>query len=77
MREPVESTTMRSIGYEAAGQMLEIEFESGAVYRYLGVPGEVFEQLRQAESKGRYFNAAIRDCYEWERGGQRAAGAAS
>ena len=30
-REPVESTTMRSVGYEGRSQILEIEFQSGAV----------------------------------------------
>ena len=75
-REPVESTTMRSVGYEAGSQILEIEFQSGAVYEYLDVPQKVHEELIRAESKGEYFNSEIRDDYEFVRIGKarRAAG---
>ena len=56
----VESTTLVAIGYDAAGEILQLEFRSHAVYSYLGVPGSVFEELLSAPSKGRYFNGAIR-----------------
>lgn len=64
-REPVDSSTMKSVGYEATSQMLEIEFDSGAVYQYLGVPARIHEELLRAESKGRYFNSEIRDVYPY------------
>jgi len=32
-RDPVQSTTTRSVGYEAKSKVLEIEFESGVVYQ--------------------------------------------
>ena len=54
---------MRSVGYEAKSRILEIEFDSGAVYQYLDVPLRTYEELRAAESKGRYFNSEIRDSY--------------
>jgi KTSC domain len=62
-RTAVDSTTMRSVGYDAAEQVLEIEFTSGAVYQYVDVPAAIFDRLMQAESKGRYFNDEIRDDY--------------
>ena len=67
---------MRSVGYDAQSQILEIEFQSGAVYEYLGVPREVHQGLSIAESKGQYFNSEIRDDYEFVRVGKtsRAAG---
>ena len=67
---------MRSVGYDAQSQTLEIEFQSGAVYEYLGVPREVHQELMSAESKGQYFNSEIRDDYEFVRVGKtsRAAG---
>ena len=67
---------MRSVGYDAQSQILEIEFQSGAVYEYLGVPREVHQELMSAESKGQYFNSEIRDDYEFVRVGKtsRAAG---
>ena len=67
---------MRSMGYEARSRILEIEFQSGAVYQYLEVPRKVHEELIGAESKGQYFNSEIRDDYEFVRVGKtrRAAG---
>ena len=61
---------MRSVGYEARSQILEIEFQSGSVYQYLDVPQTVHEELISAESKGQYFNREIRDDYEFVREGQ-------
>ena len=67
---------MRSVGYELRSQILEIEFQSGAVYEYLDVPQKVHEDLISSESKGQYFNSEIRDDYEFVRIGKtrRAAG---
>ena len=58
---------MRSVGYEARRQILEIEFQSGAVYQYWDVPQKVHEDLISSESKGQYFNSEIRDDYEFGR----------
>jgi KTSC domain len=74
-REAVESTTMRSMGYDAKSKVLEIEFQSRVVYQYLDVPAAVHEELWLAESKGQYFNHEIRDCYACVRvDSRRAAG---
>jgi KTSC domain len=70
-REAVESSTLKSVGYEGKSQTLEIEFRSGMVYQYLDVPGAVYEGLRRAESKGRYFNDEIRDDYTFVRVAKR------
>jgi len=66
-RRRVESTTLTSVGYESESQVLEVEFCSGAVYRYFEVPGKVHQALWNAESKGKYFNLHIRDQYEFRR----------
>lgn len=62
-RTEVESTTLRSVGYEPAEGILELEFTSGAVYQYFDVPVSVWQGLLRAESKGKYFNREIRDDY--------------
>ncbi|GGD85945.1 KTSC domain-containing protein [Microbacterium murale] len=59
----VESSAIRSVGYDAGLATLEIEFTSGDVYRYHAVPPSVHRALMDAESKGRYFVAHIRDVY--------------
>ena len=62
---------MKSVGYESKAKILEIEFRSGAVYQYLGVPKRVHEGLLRAESKGQYFNGEIRAEYAFVRVGAR------
>ena len=65
-RVPVESSSLVSIGFAREAHVLEIEFRSGAIYRYLGVPRTVFEALKKAGSKGRYFAQSIRGKYEFQ-----------
>lgn len=61
LREVVTSSSLRSIGYDRSTQTLEIEFESGSVYRYAGVPLELWLKLKRAPSKGKFFQAYVRD----------------
>jgi hypothetical protein len=46
---------------------LELEFKSGAIYRYLGVPAATYRGLLGAESKGAYFNGHIRNRFSGTR----------
>ncbi|MDF2434871.1 MAG: hypothetical protein JWP44_4502 [Mucilaginibacter sp.] len=62
-RTPVTSSNLKSAGYDAESMTLEIEFHSGAVYRYANVPQEHFIGLITTTSPGAYFNANIRDQY--------------
>jgi len=56
----VESTTLATVAYDDAQELLQLEFCSRAVYQYYGVPAPVHEALLRAASKGSYFNRAIR-----------------
>lgn len=62
-RHGVESSAIRSVGYDDGLAVLEVEFTSGDVYRYHAVPASVHRALMDAESRGRYFVADIRDVY--------------
>lgn len=66
-RVSVSSSNISAIGYDADSQSLEIEFHSGAVYSYSGVPPAEFEGFMDADSKGRYFNANIKNRYPFEK----------
>ena len=57
------STVIRSFDYHPALAALDIEFVSGRRYRYADVPENVAAEFRSAFSKGRFFNARIRDHY--------------
>lgn len=62
-RQPVASSNIRSVGYDPDAQILEIEFQDGAVYQYSGVPGAVHAGLVSAGSPGRYFHAHVKGRY--------------
>lgn len=63
-RQPIDSSSIRSLGYDFASSRLEVEFaESGKVYEYHDVPYSVYTELLEAESKGTYFNESIKDLY--------------
>ncbi len=66
-RQPVTSTSLAAVGFDPGSNTLEVEFQNARVYRYGGVPQAVFESLKEAESKGRFFNANIRRHYPYER----------
>jgi hypothetical protein len=66
-RTAVTSSSLAAIGYSPARATLEVEFKHGSLYRYLEVPREVFEAFATAESKGTFFNQAIKDCYPHQR----------
>ena len=66
-RRPVSSSAISSVGYDRKGKVLEIEFSSGGVYDYHGVPPEVYKSLMSAESKGRFMSQWIRGQYPSEK----------
>ncbi|MCB9528933.1 MAG: KTSC domain-containing protein [Myxococcales bacterium] len=66
-RQPVSSSNLRSVGYDEGSETLEIEFHSGGVYRYRQVAQAVHDALLAADSKGRFFNAYIKDRYPFVR----------
>ena len=60
-RSPLTSSVLRSAGYDPALRVLELEFDSGTVYRYFDVPDDLFCALMAAASHGEYFASHIRD----------------
>lgn len=59
-RQPVKSSSIRSIGYDPMSKTMEIEFNSGAVYEYRGVTEETYQGLMNADSIGKHFHSEIR-----------------
>ena len=62
----LDSSVLKRASY-ASDETLELEFHTGAVYRYFGVPCTVFENLITAPSKGACFNRNIRDSFRHQR----------
>jgi|SRR6056297_2438007 len=65
-RSPVASSSIRSIGYDD-GETLEVEFQSGGVYRYADVPRQIYEEFLSARSHGSYFHENVRGQYDYHR----------
>lgn len=64
-RFPVESSNIKSIGYDNNRQTLEIEFYSGALYQYFDVSEEIYQATISSESVGRYFSENIKSNYSY------------
>jgi KTSC domain len=63
-RQPVKSRILRSVGYDDKTKILEIEFLSGLVYQYSGVPPKVYADLMHSDEIGKYFSEKIRPKFQ-------------
>lgn len=61
------STVIRAWKYDEAEQRLDIVFVSGRRYSYHEVPARIAEGMREAFSKGSYYNRRIRDHFRFTR----------
>lgn len=66
-RQPVTSSNIASIGYDATSQTLEIEFLNGGLYQYFDVPQHVHEELMNASSHGQYLAQNIKGVYRYSK----------
>ncbi|MCE3288312.1 MAG: hypothetical protein K0R83_324 [Caulobacter sp.] len=61
------SAAIERIRYKENHGKLFVRFRNGGEYVYVGVPGEVHRSFVEAPSKGRFFQAEIRDRYPYNR----------
>lgn len=64
-RWPIESSAVRTMGYDPESSTLEVEFSSGDVYRYYSVAVADVEALILADSKGTFINQVIKAKYRF------------
>lgn len=58
---------MRAVDYDEIEKTLDIEFNNGVIYRYVGVPKDQVDALLIAPSKGEYFASAIKKAYPFKK----------
>ena len=63
-RQSVKSRILRSVGYDASTKILEIEFHTGFVYQYSGVPPKVYANLMRSGEIGKYFSEKVRPRFQ-------------
>ena len=65
---PLESKMFTSVWYDTDKQVLYLRFrKTGDVYRYFELPVTEYQAFIDAESRGRFFLAHIRDRFGFER----------
>ena len=69
------SSVIRAWKYDEAEQRLDVTFVSGKRYSYHEVPAPVADGMREAFSKGSYFNRHIRDHFAFKEHRRHASGA--
>jgi hypothetical protein len=63
-REYVESTMIRSFGFDNVTSTLEVEFNNnGSVWQYFDVPESVYYEMKAAGSCGKFLNANVKGQY--------------
>lgn len=64
-RTPLQSRAVVSAAYDATNETLELEFASGRIYQYDGVPQGAYDWLLRAPSKGAFVSRMINDRYAY------------
>lgn len=66
---PVSSALIKSVGYDPATRLLQLDFIGGGSYLYFRVGPDIYSELMTSQSKGRYFHKAIKGKYHQEKVG--------
>jgi KTSC domain len=59
-----KSTSTTTTSFDTETKTLSVTFRNGKSYKYLGVPPEKFNQLKDAASTGHFINGNIKPHYK-------------
>jgi hypothetical protein len=63
----IGSQALDTARYDPDAGVLELEFDAGQAYQFLGFPPTAWEAFLRSSSYGRHFNDQIRDRYSYRR----------
>ncbi len=66
-RKRVSTSKLLSVGYEASSRTLEVELNTGAVYRYSGVSPDLYRRFMGANSLASFFEDHIEEAFPAKR----------
>jgi len=66
-RKRINSSNIRSVGYDVRNRVLEVEFSNGGIYQYSGVSEEVHRRFVSSPSAGSYFRDNIEENFAVKR----------
>jgi len=61
------SSVVASFKYDLLKHTLRVTYVSGKVYDYLNVPADVYQEMKDAESKGTFLNLRIKGLYRFRK----------
>lgn len=62
-----ESSNIVRFGYDDTSRVLKVEFKNGSVYDYFDVPDQVFNNMKNAPSKGQFLAQQVKGTYRYAR----------
>jgi hypothetical protein len=68
-RKDVESTMIRTIGFDPDTSTLEVVFNNDEVWHYFDFPESLWYEFETADSHGKFFNRMIKKHYAESRVG--------
>jgi KTSC domain len=66
-RQIVSSSNIVSVGYDAASETLEVEFQNGSIYQYYNVGQSTYDEFIAAPSKGKFLAYQIKNAFPYSR----------
>jgi hypothetical protein len=60
----IDSSFIDQVAYSEAARIFEVKLKNGQVYTYKGIPRKVWKDFMKSESKGKFFNAIIKQRYD-------------
>lgn len=60
-RQSVRSGNIKSVGYDPATRVMEVEFLSGGVYQHSDVQPEQLDAFLKSDSLGKFYNSHFRN----------------
>lgn len=59
----IDSSNIDSFGYSETINLLAVQFKTGDLYLYAGVPKQIYQGMVTADSKGSYLNKVVKPHY--------------
>jgi len=66
-RKKVNSSQIRSVGYDLSQQILEVELSDGSIWQYSKVSGEVYRRFLAAPSMVSFYRDSIEEDFSRKR----------
>lgn len=60
LRDPIDSSGIKAVGYDEARQILALEFHSGTIFHYYKFTLQDFERFGAAASRGQFYAREIK-----------------